>query len=189
MNKTTRKIAGTGLLLAAAAVLQLISNFVPLGPVSITLALIPIALGAMAYGPLSGAFLGLCTGALTITAPSTLQVFMNYSVFGTIFTCLIKMTLAGLIAGIIFKILKNKNLLLASILASISVPLFNTGIFVGCSFIFFMPKITELAGSTNPIFFLFIVMVGWNFLLEFGLNSLLSPVFHRLLKNTYFFNI
>lgn len=45
MGKTTQCIAGGGLLAAIAAVLQLVGSAIRLGPVSVSLVLIPIVLG------------------------------------------------------------------------------------------------------------------------------------------------
>ena len=51
-----KKIVGTSVLTALVIVLQVISNYITFGSVSITLALIPIAMGAILYGPLTGFF-------------------------------------------------------------------------------------------------------------------------------------
>lgn len=185
----TRTITGLAILTALTIVLQIIGNFVPMGPVSITLALIPVAVGAMMYGPLAGAFLGLVMGSMTLFAPSTLAVFMPVSVGGTIATCLVKTTLAGLIVGFIFKLLYKKNFLLAVILTSVLLPILNTGFFVGFAFLFFisvMQDLAQKAGVVDWVSFFFLVMIGWNFLLELTINSALSPALYRLLKSKQF---
>ena len=51
---TTRTITGTALLTAIELVLIVISNYVAIGPVNINLALVPIAVAGMVFGPLSG---------------------------------------------------------------------------------------------------------------------------------------
>lgn len=176
-----KTITGLGLLTALVVVLQVISNYIQL-PISITLSLIPIVVGAIAYGPFAGAFLGFINGIIILTAPSTTGFFMNYSVAGTFITCLTKTTVAGFIAGLIFKGLKEKPLL-GTILASISLPIINTGMFVGYTFAFFMKGIEELAGKAgfeNPVVYLFIGFIGINFIIEFAVNSLLSPFISQL---------
>ena len=50
MEKTTQCIAGGGLLAAIAAVLQLVGSAIRLGPLSVSLVLNPIVLGAALYG-------------------------------------------------------------------------------------------------------------------------------------------
>ena len=104
---TVRTIAGLGVLTAMVVVLQLLSNYVQFGPVSITLSLFPIAVGAMLYGPFGGLFLGLVDGAVVLSAPSTISFFFAYSPIGTVAICLLKTGLAGFVAGLIFKLYKK----------------------------------------------------------------------------------
>ena len=105
---TVKTIAGLGVLTSMVVVLQLLSNYVQFGPVSITLSLFPIAVGAMLYGPFGGLFLGLVDGVLVLTAPSTISFFFAITPIGTIFVCLIKTGAAGFIAGLLFKLAKKK---------------------------------------------------------------------------------
>ena len=104
---TVKTIAGLGVLTAMVVVLQLLSNYVQFGPVSITLSLFPIAVGAMLYGPFGGLFLGLVNGAVVLSAPSTISFFFAYSPVGTVAICLLKTGLAGFVAGLIFKLYKK----------------------------------------------------------------------------------
>lgn len=118
---TVRTIAGLGVLTAMVVVLQLLSNYVQFGPVSITLSLFPIAVGAMLYGPFGGLFLGLVNGAIVLTAPSTISFFFAYSPIGTIAVCLLKTGLAGFFAGLIFK-LYHKDVKAEFVAAIILIP-------------------------------------------------------------------
>ena len=119
---TVRTIAGLGVLTAIVVVLQLLSNYVQFGPVSITLSLFPIAVGAMLYGPLGGLFLGLVNGILVLTAPSTISFFFAFSPVGTIVVCLLKTGLAGFVAGWLFKLYK-KNINVELISALVLLPI------------------------------------------------------------------
>ena len=119
---TVRTIAGLGVLTAMVVVLQLLSNYVQFGPVSITLSLFPIAIGAMLFGPFGGLFLGLVDGVLVLTAPSTISFFFAITPIGTIFVCLLKTGLAGFIAGWIFR-LYQKNINVEAIAALVLLPL------------------------------------------------------------------
>lgn len=179
---TTRKIAGTGLLFAIMIILQLIGNHVSIGPVSINLSLIPIAIGAIIYGPLAGLFLGAMNGLFCIFAPATLSLFIPISVPGTILTCLLKTSLAGFISGFIYKLLNKKNKVLSIILASLIVPIINTGVFALFSMTIFRSLLLEMSSDGNIYSTLFIVMIGWNFVLEFGVTSLLSPIIVRIVN-------
>ena len=181
MNKkiTTQQIVGPGLLLALEIIFQVIGNYLQFGPVSINLSLVAIVLAAVLYGPLSGAILGFFCGIIILFSPSTIAIFMPVSPVGTVIACLLKTTLAGLIAGFIFKALKNKNQLLGIILASILVPIINTGVFSAITLIFFRPI---LAGGANDqsfagmMTYLIVGFIGWNFLIEIATTVLISTI-------------
>ena len=168
-NNKIKKLTGTSIFMALVIVLQLISNYITLGPVSITLALVPIALGAIIYGPLAGLFLGLIHGAIVIVSPSTLTAFMPLYPVQTIFVCLLKSGIAGLVSGLIFKYLKNKNFTLSIILASLCVPLLR-------------PLLDSWTSEGNAVGYLFLSVIGYNFLIEFVINSALTPTIISLTK-------
>ena len=181
MNKkiTTQQIVGTGLLLALEIIFQVIGNYLQFGPVSINLSLVAIVLAAVLYGPLSGAILGFFCGIIVLFSPSTIAVFMPVSPIGTVVACLLKTTLAGLLAGIVFKALKNKNQLLGIILASILVPVINTGIFSAICLLFFRPILAGGAGDesfASMMTFLLVGFIGWNFLFELGVTVVVSTI-------------
>ena len=182
MNKrffTVRTIAALGILTALVVALQLVSNYIQFGPVSITLALVPIVVGALLYGPWAGLFLGLVDGAIILTAPSTIGVFMPITPLGTVLICLIKTAVAGMVAGFIFLPFKKRNthLLLGSILAAISVPIINTTIF-GLGFLLLFR--TLVPDGENAFLFLLVSVITWNFFVEFAVNSFLSPSIYRI---------
>lgn len=173
-NENIRKLSGTALFTALVVVLQLLSNYISFGPVNITLSLTPIVLGALLYGPIVGGFLGLVNGAIVLTAPSTLGTFMPYNPVATVFICLLKTTIAGVVTGFIPMIFKKGKLrIFGVILASLLVPIINTGLFALGSVIFFM----DIFGSVE---YLFLTAIGINFLIEFGINALLSPTIYFL---------
>ena len=174
-SQKIKRMVGIASLAAVVVVLQLIANYIP-GPggVSITLALIPLVIGAIIYGPTGGAILGVIMGGIILTAPSTAS-FLNVRPFITVVLCLVKTGVAGLVSGLVFNLLKKHNLTLAVIIASILVPILNTGIFsIGCM-LFYMETLTLWAGGSNAIAFLFLTMIGINFIVEFIINSILSP--------------
>ena len=178
---TTKTIAGLGVLTTMVIGLQFLSNYVQFGPISITLALFPIAIGAMLFGPIGGLFLGLVDGAIVLAAPSTISGFLAINAWGTVLTCLAKTGLAGLCAGFIFKALHNRNLNLAIFLAAISVPIINTGLFCVAALTIF--NSTLLAGANaagkNAIIYLFVGWITWNFFVEFGINAALALGFFK----------
>ena len=180
MNKkiTIKQIVGTGLLLALEIIFQIIGNYLQFGPVNINLSLLTIVLAAVLYGPLSGAVLGFFNGLMALLSPSTLAIFMPISPIGTVLACLTKTTLAGLFAGLIFNLLKNKNQIIGLVLAAFIVPVVNTGIFVICSLIFFRPFLESGVGDVYPNVGAFLVfgVIGWNFIFEIITTVVLSVI-------------
>ena len=180
---TPKVIAATGVLTTIEIVLQIIGNFIAIGPVSINLSLIPIALGAILYGPACGAFLGVINGLAVIFAPSTMAIFMPMNPLGTIFLCILKSTLAGIVAGYIYRIFKKKLPLVGAVIASISVPVVNTGIFAAGCLLFFRDFLNDpgvIGNLPNMYAALFIAVIGWNFIFELAANTILSPAISRV---------
>ena len=180
-NEKVKKIVAIGILSAIVVVLQIIGNYFQF-IASLNLALIPVAVAGIVIGPFGGLIVGMIDGIITIFSPSTLEIFFSVNPFGTIFTCVIKMSLAGLISGLVFKAFKGKHKTLSSILSSIIVPLTNTIIFSLCSLIFFVPVLDNFINEeyTNIYAVLIFVLIGWNFLIEFSISAILSPVVVRL---------
>ncbi len=173
-----RQISGIAILTALIAVMQYIANVLPVGMLPYNLTLFPIALGAVMYGPLAGLFLGLIGGGLVIVAPST-EMFMAYKPFMTIVLCLAKTGIAGLVAGLIYIPFRKKFRLLGSILASLSVPIINTGIFVVVCFFVYAGAFKHTI-SWEYLGYIFVALVGLNFLIELAINSALSPILFKV---------
>ena len=102
MNERIRWIVTTGALSAIEVVLYILGLFIKVGPITINLSLIPIAVGALLLGPWCGLFLGFVNGIAVILTPDTMAVFMPLSVFGTILICLLKSMAAGFFSGLLF---------------------------------------------------------------------------------------
>ena len=179
----TKAIVITGLLLALEIVLQIIGNYLQIGPANINLSLVPVVLAAVLCGPISGAILGFFNGLLALLSPSTQAVFMTISPFGTVFVCLLKCTLAGVAAAYIYVLLDKKNRLLALILSSIAVPVINTGLFaLGCA-IFFQDFLNSGISETFPNAGAFLIfgVIGFNFLIEIATTTIVSPTVGMIL--------
>lgn len=178
---TVRNMPFIAILLAIEIVLQFIGNMVAFGPVSINLSLVPIALGAMLFGPWVGLFLGIINSIFVLMAPST-ALFYNVSAGGTIIVCLLKSSLAGFLGGLFYLLLKNKNGFVASIVASITLPVINTGIFILGCLLFFRPLLEEYStGYTSIYEFLFIGLIGWNFIFELATSIVLVYPIYRII--------
>ncbi len=174
---TIKNIAAMGILTALVVVFQFIANYISFGPVNINLSLTIIVIGAMIYGPFAGAFLGFVSGAIVLLAPSTMAIFFPTSILGTILVCLLKTSIAGFLAGLIFKILNSRNHnLLGSIIASLIVPIVNTALFGVGFLLFFYP----LANGENAFITLITTYIGFNFFIELTVNVLMSNVSYRI---------
>ena len=180
----TRKLVLLALFTAIVVVLQFIGAFIKFGPFSISLVLLPIAVGAALIDTYAGAWLGLVFGFVVLITGDAAP-FLMINVFGTVLIVLLKGALAGFAAGLAYKLFSEKNKTLAAAIAAVVCPIVNTGIFIIGSYIFFLPTITEwgaAAGYANGTAFLFLGMVGLNFIVELGLNLVLIPVIVRLIQ-------
>ncbi|MBQ7500268.1 MAG: ECF transporter S component [Clostridia bacterium] len=180
LNKfDTRKMVFLAILTALVVVLQLLGSFIRFGTFSISLVLIPIAVGAALCGPLGGAWLGLVFGAVVLISGDA-SVFLAINPAGTFITVLLKGALCGLAAGMVFNMLRSGNQTVAAIAAAVVCPIVNTGIFlIGCR-LFFFDTIKEWANGTNAFVFMITGFVGLNFVFELIVNVVLSPVIVRL---------
>ena len=76
----------------------------------------------------------------------------------------------------IFELLNKKRYKLSIVLAALIVPIINTGLFSLGSILFFMPVISKFAPEGQNMYaYLFLGFIGIHFLIEFAVNSLLSP--------------
>lgn len=177
-NEKIKKMVGIALLMAVVVVLQLLGSFVKLGPVEVSLVLLPIVIGAAVYGPTAGAILGATFGAVVLAQPGTV-FFYDMSVFGTVITVMVKGALSGLLAGLTYRALAKKAPVLAVILCAIVCPVVNTAVFfLGCMTFFY----GDLAVyGENVALYVVTTFIGLNFVAEFLINVLCCPVIVRLL--------
>lgn len=170
----TQTIVGIGLLTAIVVVLQFVSMGLRFSAFSITLTLVPIVVGAALYGWKAGAWLGFVFGVAVLLTGDA-NAFLTVNVPGTIITVLAKGTLSGLCAGAVYRLVSKKNQIVAVLLASITAPVVNTGVFlIGCV-IFFLDTIKVWANGANIVAYMLIGFVGINFLIELGTNLVLNP--------------
>ena len=176
-HEKTKTITGVAILMAIVIVLQLLGSFIRFGPFSISLVLIPIVVGAALYGPFAGGLLGLTFGAVVLLSGDAAP-FLAVNVFGTILTVLLKGALAGVFAGLVFRMFK-KNETLGTVLSAAVCPITNTGIFLLGCLLFFLPTISQWAaglGFESVGKYMIFGLVGGNFLAELLTNIILSPI-------------
>ncbi|HCB96595.1 MAG TPA: ECF transporter S component [Ruminococcus sp.] len=187
INNKTFKLVGLGILTAIIIVLQIVTTFFPTKPVSITLALIPIIIGAAFYGAGAGAYLGGVFSVVVILmcvfgADVGGAMVWNANPFLCIVVCMLKGVGAGFAAGAVYKVLSKKSTTLGAVAAGVVSPIVNTGIFVLGLFFFFKPVLEAWAGGTDIVYYALITMTGVNFLVELGVNIILSPVIVRIIQ-------
>lgn len=184
MQQKTKKMVGVGLLTAIVVVLQAVAVAIrPMGVFNISLVLVPIVVGAALYGYKAGAWLGFVFSIVVLFTDSA--AFMAVSVPGTIITVVLKGTLAGLVAGLVYLALEKKNRYVAVVASAVICPIVNTGIFlIGC-LVFFLDTLNvwgAAAGFENVGSYLIFGMVGVNFLIEMAVNIVLSSVIMRIIR-------
>ena len=178
-NQKVKNLVGIAILSAVVVVLQMLGSFIHFGPVSVSLVLIPIVVGAAMYGPKGGTILGAVFSIVVLLQPDT-SFFYGIDFFGTVITVLVKGTLCGLLAGLAFMVFSKINIWFGVFCAAVICPIVNTGIFfLGCR-IFFWDALAEL-GEGNAFKFVITVMIGFNFIAEFITNLICSPVVVRIL--------
>lgn len=156
---------------------------------SINLTLIPIALGAMLLGPGAGALLGFICGAVIFLCgvfnldKFTAILFQNNPLI-TAGICFVKTTIAGLVAGWVYRLLKDKFPTVSIFLVSALIPIINTGLFILGSFLI-TGTIQAQFGTGNYSNVLLFIILGLalpGFALEFPLNVVLAPALKHIIK-------
>ena len=104
------RLTSLALLAALVVVLQTIATGIKIGPVPISLTLVPIVVGAILFGPGAGAFLGGVFGVVCLIAGiAGTDKFTNLlwvaSPFWLTLVCVGKAVLCGWVAGLVYKAL------------------------------------------------------------------------------------
>ena len=178
----TKTIVITGLLLALEIIFQVIGNYLTIGVANINLSLVPVVIAGIVGGPISAAILGFFNGIMAILAPQTITFFMPMSPVGTVVVCLLKCTVAGVVSSLVYHWLKNLvNAHVATPIAAMLVPVINTGLFIAGSFIFFREWLFDGRDALGAWTFVILVVVGWNFVIEFSSTLVLATATNEIL--------
>ena len=185
---SARNIAYLAVLLALVIVLQLFASAIPMFGVTLNFSLVPIVLAGIFFGMWGGALLGLVSGLITfLTAavmgqePSTAFLFQASPVLLTL-TCIGKTTIAGFIAGLFYRLVAKKNRLVAAYVASVTVAVLNTGIYL-LGIVLMKDAAAQFMGteaSAAAVFLAVFALIWLNFVLEIVINVLLAPAVHRI---------
>ncbi|MBQ8320528.1 MAG: ECF transporter S component [Clostridia bacterium] len=185
---SARRVAGMGILLALVIVLQVFGGYIKIGTTPLSFVLVPIVLGAILFGPTVGGFLGFAFGLIVLLYGVfgldgfTMVLFNDHPIWTSIL-CLGKGTAAGVIAGLVYKIVAKKNGYAATFVAAATAPLVNTGLFIlGALLMSDTLSANFVADGTTVIYFLVIVCAGINFLIELAINLICSPAIYTVLR-------
>lgn len=197
INSRILQMVQLAILTALVILLQTIGSAIKIGPLPLSLVLVPIVMGACLLGPKSGAFLGFVFGLITMIAGILgIDVFSNMLWLANpvwfVILCLLKATMAGFGSGLIYKALEKplhqESKTVQTVIASISAPIINTGIFAAGMLLFFFDTMSELpsmfpeyAVYENAFQLLFLGLAGINFIGEFIVNLVFSPLIVRVL--------
>ena len=187
VSKKTVRLTQLSILAALIVVLQLMSYGIKIGAFNLSLVLIPLVVGGVLFGARSGAVLGFIFGVVVVICCISGMdvggnVLWNVNPWLTALVCLLKGTAAGFAGGAVAQLLRKANKPFLGVLAAaVVVPIVNTGLFVLGMWFLFRDTLTAWAGGQEIVSYIFIGLIGVNFLVEFALNLLLSPVTERII--------
>ena len=163
------KLTYISVLTAIVVVLQ----FIPIKISTFELALsVPaIVIGAAICGAGAGTWLGFVFGAVVLMLPGT-AAFLSFHLVGTILTVLLKGILAGLSAGVVYKLLEGVNRYVAVLTSAVVATFVNTAVFLVGSLLFFEGDISTVIN----------VFISVNFLIELLVNVVLVPTVYRIIN-------
>ncbi|MCR5641702.1 MAG: ECF transporter S component [Lachnospiraceae bacterium] len=187
VKSKTQQLVGTAVLLALVIVLQVFASSIP-WPFTFkpTFALIPVIIGAILYGPATGAFLGFAFGAVvTASVVSGADVggamMLAQNPIATVIICLGKSTVAGFVSGLVAHKLSSKNMTLSVVLAALLTPVCNTAIFIVGVLLCFLELIQSWAGGQALAEYVIFGLIGVNFLIEVLFDIILAPIIIRII--------
>ena len=181
------------LMFALVVVLQVVSAVMPkLGPVSITLTLVPVVEGAILFGTSGGAVLGFAFGLIVLINCITGldpggSILWNANPFFCALICLVKGIAAGVAPALIYRLVRGKKdsvgngrKYVSALASALIAPTVNTGLFVLGMFLLFKDTLYAWAGGTDVATYVIVGLAGVNFLVELAINVVLSPAIVRI---------
>lgn len=167
----------------------------------ITLAMIPIAVGAVLMGPWAGAglggFYGICSflQCFGLLCPSPLGAeLLSINPFYCVVTCIVPRVLCGLLCGLIYKALAkvDKTKIVSNAVACLSCPLLNTVFFMSSLMLMYgntdyIHSFMDMLGVYNPFLFV-IAFVGLNGIIEAAANFVIATAVSKALQKFIKYN-
>jgi len=190
--KNTVKMVQLAVLVAIIAVMSFTPlGFLPIGPVTITLMIVPVAVAAIVVGPAGGAIAGgvwgFCAFLRVIFGLSPFfALFLNINPVFLFILMLIPRILAGWIPGLVYRaLLRFKNKTVAAMVASIATPICNTILFVGTWILLFGRTDLFVATYGEAVWAAVITIIGINAPIEAGFGLLTGTAISRSLVHFF----
>ncbi|MCL2201002.1 MAG: ECF transporter S component [Oscillospiraceae bacterium] len=188
---TTGKMVRLAVLVAIIIIMAVTPlGFLMVGPIAITLMMIPVAVAAIVVGPMGGAIAGATFGMTSflrgfgISPLST--ALMNQDPIFTFILLVGTRILAGLITGLIYRALcERKNKTVASMAACLAAPVLNTVFFVSTLVLLFSSNefVTQNLGASPWAIVVTIVTV--NAVIEAGVGFVVGSAISRTLVHLF----
>ena len=183
MSNISSKVRETALTAVLAAIILLMAftplGYLRIGPMSITLLVIPVVIGGITLGPVRGGLLGAVFGATSLA-----QCFMGdisgaamfaANAAGTVIACFVPRILIGVVAGVLFPFLMKtaRNGAAAFIGTAVAGTLTNSILFIGLVVAFF--KDSVLGGGS--FWAIFVSFFSVNVAVELIVGVIVSAAF------------
>lgn len=194
MNKQAmdlKMLTRLALLVAIELVMKAVGlGSVPMGPLYMSFLTLPIAVGAIAMGPVAGLVLGGVFGAVSfydaITGGSAMtSALFQVSPVHTFILCVVTRMLMGLCVALIFAALRKAGQAggWSYILSAMMAPALNTLFFMGYIVLAFyncdyVQGLVAKNGAANPLMFV-VLLVGIQGVAEFLVSGILGGVVAR----------
>ena len=167
-------------------------GYIPLGVINATVIHVPVIIGSVILGAKCGAILGFVFGLVVVIQCATGVdaggfILWGINPFLTALICLVKGTAAGLVPGLLYRAINKKGEFtlqhgVGAVVAAISAPIVNTGLFLIGLSTCFNSTLVEWAGGTDVIMYVITGLVGINFVIELCINIVVSPAISTVIK-------
>jgi uncharacterized membrane protein len=171
-KSNTRYLVELALFIAIILAMKLTGlSSIPVGPLNMTLTMVPIAIGAMLLGPLAGGVLGTFYGFTSlydaVSGASVMTgIFFQISPLNTVILCVVTRAIVGTATGWLFRLFRraDKHHTLCYFLGGLAAPLLNTLLFMGYIVLVFyrtdfVQERVAALGASGPLMFV-VLSVG-----------------------------
>lgn len=169
----TRQLAVVGLLSGISIFLSLTPlGFIPILPINPTIMHVPVIIGAIIEGPMIGAFIGGIFGLSSMVRAFMTPTPTNFIFWNPIISIGVRI-LIGVVAGYVYRALKNRNYGVA--VSAVAGSLTNTIGVLGLAYVFYLSRYAAGLGISEAAATTFILsIVGTNGVPEAIISALIT---------------